>query len=302
MYNYSLQGINVPPEEFLRPFFELKEKVCLRIFSDKPDSAFSGQKLECLLENFADIYDTLKAHNEQGRGVYFVVNFGGHEDDSITRINAQFMECDDLPLEEQLAKIQAFPLEPSLIVKTRKSLHCYWLIKNGEVAAFRRIQRKLIAYFGSDPACVNESRVFRIPGFYHHKEEPVLVELIKFSPEIRYGQNELEAVLPDIQDEQDYIVPSVVIRTVHKDYGTQKGLVLAGKRCLFLQYCKKEAKTLSELDWYGMITNLAVFEGGLDAIHKLSKPYPKYSEKATQAKIDHFHKSLNSAKIRHYYH
>jgi len=40
-----------------------------------------------------------------------------------------------------------------------------------------------------------------------------------------------------------------------------------------------------------MITNLAVFEGGADAIHKLSKPYPKYSEKATQAKIDHFHKS-----------
>ena len=27
--NYSLQGINVPPEEFLRPFFELKEKAPL---------------------------------------------------------------------------------------------------------------------------------------------------------------------------------------------------------------------------------------------------------------------------------
>jgi len=182
MNNYSLSGINVPPEEFLRPFFELKEKVCLRVFSDKPDSAFSGQKLECVLENFSDIYDTLKAHNDQGRGVYFVVNFGGHEDESITRINAQFMECDNLPLEEQLAKIQAFPLEPSLIVKTRKSLHCYWLIKNGDMSAFRRVQRKLIAYFVSDPACVNESRVFRLPGFYHHKEEPVLVETLKFNP------------------------------------------------------------------------------------------------------------------------
>jgi len=289
--NYTLQGINVPPEEFLRPFFELKEKVCLRVFSDKPDSAFSGQKLECDLENFSDIYDTLKSHNDQGRGVYFVVNYGGHEDESITRINAQFMECDDLPLEEQLAKIQAFPLEPSLIVKTRKSLHCYWLIKNGEVSAFRRIQRKLIAYFGSDPACVNESRVFRLPGFYHHKEEPVLVELVKFSPEIRYSQRELEAVLPDIPDEPEYVVPSALAKTVHKDYGTQRGLVLAGKRCLFLQYCKKEAKTLPETDWYAMITNLAVFEGGADTIHRLSKPYPKYSERATQAKIDHFIKS-----------
>jgi len=120
MNNYTLQCINVPPEEFLRPFFELKEKVCLRVFSDKPDSAFSGQKLECTLEDFADIADTLKTHNDQGRGVYFVVNYGGHEDESITRINAQFMECDDLPLEEQLVKIQAFPLEPSLIVKHGK--------------------------------------------------------------------------------------------------------------------------------------------------------------------------------------
>jgi len=297
MNNYSLKGINVPPEEFLRPFFDLKEKVCLRVFSDKPDSAFSGQKIECVLENYSDIVDTLKAQNDQGRGVYFVVNYGGHEDESITRINAQFMECDDLSLEEQLVKIQTFPLEPSLIVRTRKSLHCYWLIKNGDVSAFRRIQRKLIAHFGSDPACVNESRVFRLPGFYHCKEEPVIVETIKFNPEIRYFQKELEAVLPDVPDEPEYaslpgsFAAFPVAQTAHKDYGTQKGLVLAGKRCLFLQHCKKDAKTLSEPDWYAMITNLAVFEDGTDAIHKLSKSYPKYSEKATQAKIDHFHKS-----------
>jgi len=291
MNNYKLNGMNVPPEEFLRPFFDLKEKVCLRVFSDKPDSAFSGQKLECILENFSDIVDTLKAHNEQGRGIYFVINYGGHEDESITRINAQFMECDDLPLEEQLAKIQAFPLEPSLIVKTRKSLHCYWLIKNGDVSAFRHIQRKLITHFSSDPACVNESRVFRLPGFFHCKEEPVMVDVIKYNPEIRYLQKELEAVLPDIPDEPEYTSSPAAASSTFKDYGTQKGLVLAGKRCLFLQHCKKDAKALAEPDWYGMITNLAVFEGGADAIHKLSKTYPTYTEKATQAKIDHFHKS-----------
>ena len=40
-----------------------------------------------------------------------------------------------------------------------------------------------------------------------------------------------------------------------------------------------------------MITNLALFEGGAAAIHKLSKPYPHYNYEQTQAKIDHFHKS-----------
>jgi putative DNA primase/helicase len=40
-----------------------------------------------------------------------------------------------------------------------------------------------------------------------------------------------------------------------------------------------------------MISNLAVFEGGEAAIHKLSKAYPKYDECQTQAKIEHFYNS-----------
>jgi len=165
MDNYTLQGLNITATEFLSPFFAPHETVCLRVFSDKPDSSFAGQKLECEMAKLEEkMGETLKAHNEQGRGVYFVVNYGGHEDSQISRINAQFMECDDLTLEEQLAKIKAFPLEPSLIVKTRKSLHCYWLIKDGDVSTFRRIQKKLVKQFGADPVCINESRV-REPCF-----------------------------------------------------------------------------------------------------------------------------------------
>ena len=99
-------------------------------------------------------------------------------------------------MEEQLKQIEAFPLEPSLIVKTRKSLHTYWLIKGGDVAAFRRVQKRLAAHFHGDRTCVNESRVLRLPGFYHCKEEPVMVECIHFRPELRYTQAELEQYLP----------------------------------------------------------------------------------------------------------
>lgn len=288
MAEYSLNGLNISPAEFLGAFFDPAETVCLRIFSDKSDSAFSGQKLEIKQGRFDGIASVLQKHNEQGRGVYFVINHGGHEDNQINRVNAQFMECDDISLEEQLAKIQAFPLEPSLIVKTRKSLHCYWLTKKASLERFRHIQKKLIAHFQADPACVNESRVFRLPGFFHCKEEPVLVECIKFNPELRYTQKELEAVLPDIPEEP---VPEGATPSPIKERGTQKGLVVTGKRCAFLQYCKRNAKTLPEPLWYAMISNLALFEGGEAAIHKLSKPYPRYSYAQTQAKIDHFHKS-----------
>jgi putative DNA primase/helicase len=290
MHTYSLNGINVPPEVFLRTLFGLKETVCFRVFSDKPGSVFAGHKISCVLEGFSDVVDELRNHNERGRGVFFVINHGGHEDAQITRINAQFAEMDDISLEEQLKKIQQFPLEPSMIVKTRKSLHCYWLIKNANVGKFRHIQKRLIAQFGADAACINESRVFRLPGFMHCKEEPLLVECVKFNPELRYTQEQLEAVLPEIPDEP---APTGFTQTNKPklEHGTQKGLPLVGRRCDFIKYCHRNAKTLPEPYWYAMISNLAVFEGGAEVIHKLSKPYPKYSHEQTQAKIDHFHKS-----------
>ncbi len=91
--------------------------------------------------------------------------------------------------------------------------------------------------------------------------------------------------MPEIPDEEE---PHRTGLTRRKERGTQKGLAITGRKCLFIQHCKKNAKTLSEPDWYAMISNLALFEGGEDAIHKLSKPYPKYDQKVTQAKIDHF--------------
>jgi len=203
-------------------------------------------KTDCVLEHITDITDVLKAHNEQGRGVFFVVNHGGHEDGDIDRINAHFCEMDDIPLEEQLKRVWDFPLEPSLIVKTRKSLHCYCLMENADIQRFRIVQKKLIAQFGADPACVNESRVFRLPGYYHCKEEPLLVECIKFNPEKRYTQEQLEAVLPEFPDEHTPGRPGAPGGPVEpmRDRGKQKGLVLVGRNCAYtaLQEERKDAQ------------------------------------------------------------
>ena len=291
MGKFMFPGINLPPEDFLHSFFDVHEKVCLRVFSDRPGSVFSGLKTDCVLEGFSDVADLLKMHNDQNRGIFFVVNHGGHEDSTINRINAHFCEIDDVPIEEQLKRVNDFPLEPSLAVQTRKSLHCYWLMKDAKVERFRHIQKKLIRQFGADPACVNESRVFRLPGFNHCKEEPILVRCVKYNPELRYTQEQLEEFLPDIPEEPVPGAPGGPAGPTRQDRGTQKGLVPVGRNCAFIQHCKKNAKTLKEPDWYAMITNLAVFEGGNDVIHKLSRPYPKYSAEQTQAKIDHFHKS-----------
>ena len=278
------KALNVPLEEFLRPFFGPSERICLRVFDDKKTGTFKGAKLETTLTGIPDLMPTLRKHNEKNRGIYFVINFGGHEDAEITRINAQFMECDDLSLEEQLRQIEAFPLEPSFIVKTRKSLHTYWLMRDAKVEKFRQIQKGLAEKFGGDRACVNESRVLRLPGFYHCKEEPVMVECIHFCPELRYTQEELAAYLPKMENDTATPVAANL-------KGTRQGLSLVMKRCVFIQHCRDNGAALSEHDWYAMITNLAVFEGGEQAIHELSALYPKYQAAETQEKIQHF---LNS--------
>ncbi|MDK0653357.1 phage/plasmid primase, P4 family [Clostridium perfringens] len=179
-------------------------RINIRIFSDKKGTGFKGKNLSFNIKDFQSKGKVLMAHNEANRGIFFVVNSGGNSDRKINKINAQFFECDTLSLEEQLENISKFPLEPSIIVQTKKSLHVYFLIKNGKVEKFRDIQKKLAKHFNGDGSCINESRVMRVPGFYHCKEEPVRVKCIKFNPNLFYTQEDLERELS--YSESDFIV------------------------------------------------------------------------------------------------
>lgn len=269
--------MDVTAQDILNSLFNPNDTVCFRVFDDKKTGIFSGQKLSIECGKYATMEKTLKEHNALNRGIFFVVNYGGQEDSLITRINAQFVECDDLSLEEQQAQIDAFALAPSMIIKTRKSLHTYWFVKGAKVENFRTIQKQLVKQFHGDPMCVNESRVMRLPGFNHCKEEPVLVECISFHPERVYTQEQLSEALPEVED-----------KPVETKKGTEKGLSIVANECEFIKHCKANADKLSEHDWYAMISNLAVFEGGVELIHALSKPYSGYDATNTQKKTNHF--------------
>ena len=272
--------MQISAQDVVNSLFNPNDTVYLRVFDDKKRGTFSGAKLDVEAGKFATIEETLAKHNEMERGIFYVVNTGGQDDASITRINAQFVEMDDLSFEEQQAMIDAFPLAPSMIIKTRKSLHTYWFMKDAKVELFRPIQKQLVKHFHGDPMCINESRVMRLPGYNHCKEDPVLVECISFHPERKYTQQQLIDVLPEEVTEVEADVR-----------GVQKGLKVVELSCEFIKHCKQDAATLSEHDWYAMITNLAPFEGGDALIHALSKGYPSYSEAETQKKINHFLKS-----------
>ena len=269
--------MTVSAQDVLLALFNPQDTVCFRVFDDKKSRVFSGAKLEMEAGKYASVETTLKSHNEKNRGIFFVVNYGGQDDGSITRINAQFVEMDDLSFEEQQKAVDEFPLPPSMVIKTRKSLHVYWFMRNAKVESFRPIQKQLVAHFHGDPMCVNESRVMRLPGFYHCKKEPVMVECISFHPERKYTQEQLIEVLPKSEEQ-----------VVETKTGNEKGIELLLHGCEFIKHCRKDAETLSEHDWYAMITNLAPFEGGVKLIHELSTPYPGYTKTGTQKKINHF--------------
>lgn len=269
--------MDITVQEILNSLFNPNDMVCFRVFDDKKDGIFSGQKLSMECGKYASIEKTLREHNALNRGIFFVVNYGGQEDSLITRINAQFVESDELSFEEQQAQIDAFALPPSMIIKTKKSLHTYWFVKGAKVELFRGIQKQLVKKFHGDPMCVNESRVMRLPGFNHCKGDPVLVECISFHPERVYTQELLSEALPEIEE-----------KTAEAKKDAEKGLKLVVRGCDFIKYCKENAATLSEHDWYAMISNLSVFEGGVEMIHELSKPYEGYDAFNTQKKINHF--------------
>ena len=153
-----------------------------RIRDKEPRDAYNMTMTPASLDKNKASIDAL---NREDFGIFFVVNGDGHKNGNQKHARAQFIDVDDFPLPEQVRRLQAFPLEPSVIVKTRRSLHSYWLLQDGDINRFEGIQRRLIKHFGSDPVIKDRARVMRVPGFEHRKEDPVLVTLIKFDPELK---------------------------------------------------------------------------------------------------------------------
>lgn len=276
----------VTAEAVLKSLFAPDDTVCLRVFEDKKGGTFHGMKLECKYRDYLqEMEPQLRKHNEMGRGVFFAVNFGGQTDKDISRINAQFVEMDGGTFDEQREKINSFPLPPSLVIQTRKSLHVYWFMEKGKagVERFREIQKLLVRWFDGDPACVNESRVMRLPGFYHCKTDtPVMVRCVCFRPERRYTQEQLITVLPEPKEKETKPAPEA-----HK-CGAAKGIEAVMRGCQFIQHCRDNAADLPEPLWHALATILAPLEGGRELFHELSRPYQGYTYEETERKINKF--------------
>jgi hypothetical protein len=74
----------------------------------------------------------------------------------------------------------------------------------------------------------------------------------------------------------------------HRDDSGSSGAVdVLLNRCAFIRHCRDDAVTLTEPEWYAMISNMGRCADGPEAVHRLSAPYPDYSRQETDAKILH---------------
>lgn len=210
---------------FLSALFDEDEEVFIRLIDDKKREGHFPQKRNCKLRDLKTMLPEFRTYNSDGYAVHFVPNGGGHKDKEVKVAKVQFMECDDIPIEEQYKQIEAFPLKPSFLIQTAKSVHCYWKLSEGSIKRFRDIQVKLAKYFNGDIKVQNESRCMRLPTFYHNKDDPIEVKLVSFHPDRVYSQDELEELLPEADKVKAKIQSRFILPDTIKDGHRQNTLM-----------------------------------------------------------------------------
>lgn len=191
---------------------------------------------------------------------------------------------------EARERVENLSLPPSLLINSGHGYHSYHLLENpldlakGHAKPKALLKALQIRKLKSDPTW-DLPRLLRVLRTNNIKNPSRLtlskpVKMVN----IRYSIEELEEELPweEVMDESyDHVEGEGGL--VEGEYEGLEKVVNSD----FIQYCRKNATTLSEPLWYAEITNLLPFENSRKIIHDLSRPYPDYSREETEAKIEH---------------
>jgi len=132
--------------------------------------------------------------NKKGAGVFATINETdgtGVADKNIITLRAAVLDMEEEP---QITP----PLAPSIVLRSKRGPHYWWLLNQGEpLEIFRTLQVSIAHYFGGDLSIKDLSRVMRVPGFLHQKQpdKPHLVTIESINP-VRYSSWELLQAFP----------------------------------------------------------------------------------------------------------
>lgn len=137
----------------------------------------------------------LIAANLDGCGVFCTVaetDGQGRRARNIRRIRALFVDFDGVTP-------KSAHLRPSMIIQSAAGQHWYWVTTDCRLDDFAGAQKRLAAYYGSDPVVHDLPRVMRVPGFWHCKRAPVMVRLVD-APGHRYTAAQVLDGLPPLPE------------------------------------------------------------------------------------------------------
>ncbi len=243
----------------------------------------------------------LRKAKNPARNVYFGVgartNKKSGKKQDVGYISTLWLDIDEkdgTPKDEALKLLREWIHKPSYIIDSGHGIHAYWVLREPvEPSEFSRVEavnRALAHKFNGDISVVDIARIMRVPGSLNVKKQPFLPVTILETNPFRYELDDLEEVLPH---EEPTIKEYKLSGEKSNGNGIKPGnfsietIEKAIDECAFLKHCRDDAKTLRELEWYEMITNLVAMGADDSKIHELSSPYPGYSKRETDEKIKH---------------
>lgn len=141
---------------------------------------------------YAQCRDQLERDNANGRGVFVVVNAGGHSAKEITQVRSLFADCDDPSKPWTSCAVRG--RDPHMVIETSPGKwHAYWLAEDFPLSEFKRAQSEVAAAFGTDASVTDLPRVMRLPGFLHQKGNPSPVRIIAWNKRERFTAPEITA-------------------------------------------------------------------------------------------------------------
>lgn len=182
--------------DFFKKFnYEVITIQCLH--KDKPTLTYSVP-----IDNYPFLIEKLTEKNKEGYQVYFMVNEGDgvtknkgstvRNKAAVTFLTSLFIDSDECSPQVIRGFLTAYNIEPHLVVESSPNkFHYYFLIQKTEkdsssLAKWKACQKALMFLgdhnqnpTGCDTSMHDESKLLRVPNFYHLKSDPFLTRIRK---------------------------------------------------------------------------------------------------------------------------
>jgi putative DNA primase/helicase len=197
---------------------------------------------------------------------------------------------------EVLAFIETLPIRFSLLIDSGGGMHCYllfrelWILETPEqqqaAKLLRDFQYTIRQWAGRQgwhvDATDDLARVLRPAGTLNHKGNDLRPISILRETGYRVNPSEIGEA-PWLQD-----APAESPRQTAPDGSFPLArLEPITDGCAWICHCRGDAATLSEPEWYVLLSLLVRCEDGEAVAHQWSRPYPRYNSEEIVAKLAH---------------